>query len=350
MIRQHAILWAGRAVLAGTLVLTTGGVVAQGPPSIAPNGVVNGASFRPADFPGAELAPGSLVSIFGTGLGPQGGVQATQFPLPEELGPIRTRVRINDQLMCRLLYVSDTQVNCQLPAGLAGNHIRLRVVTSAGQSNEIEVPFGPNGCGLFTRARNGRGPLLAQNFEDAPNPQNRFRLNAGDNSARPGQIMVLWGTGLGETTPPVDDGEPTPGQSPAAAPPEVFVGGVQAQVQYAGRAPGFAGLDQIQIVVPPNAPEGCAVPVHLRQRDRTSNIGTVAINRAQARCRDAFSTIVPGETFGQVVLASGLGRLGRGQLGPRPALADRILRGPTRSTRQDRTADPAEACAPASAA
>jgi uncharacterized protein (TIGR03437 family) len=258
------------------------------------------------------------MSIFGLGLGPQAGVEASQFPLPEELGPLQTRVRINDQLMCRLLYVSATQINCQLPAGLAGNRIRVRVLTTAGQSGEVDAPFGPNGFGLFTRARNGRGPLLAQNFEDAPNPQNRFRLNAGDNSARPGQIMVLWGTGLGDTNPPVGDGEPTPGESPAIEAPEVFVGGLRAQVQYAGRAPTYAGLDQIQIVLPPNVTEGCAVPVLLRQRDRTSNIGTVAINRTQSRCRDAFSTTVAGKSFGQVVLASGLGRLGRGQLGPTP--------------------------------
>lgn len=302
-------------VAALTALVGAIGLTAQEGPVIDPNGVVNAASFRPVDFPGSELAPGSLISIFGRGLGPQAGVQAAQFPLPEELGPTRTRVRVNDQFVCRLLYVSDTQINCQLPGGIAGDRIRVRVLTTQGQSGEVEVPFGPNGCGLFTRALNGRGPLLAQNFEDAPNPQNRFRLNAGDNSARPGQVMVLWGTGLGNTTPPVVAGEPASGLTPAADPPEVFVGGVRAEVQYAGRAPGYAGLDQIQFVVPPEAPEGCATPVLLRQRDRTSNIGTVAVNRNGGWCRDAFETIVPGESFGQIVLASGLGRLGRGQLG-----------------------------------
>jgi uncharacterized protein (TIGR03437 family) len=300
-----AVLLLGIAVLPGA---------AQ--PVISQGGVVNAASFRPADFPGSELAPGAMVSIFGSGLGPQAGVQAGQFPLPEELGPQRTRVQINDQLMCRLLYVSETQINCQLPLGLAGDRIRIRVMTTQGTSNTVEAPFGPMGCGLFTQARNGRGPLLAQNFEDAPDPMNRFRINAVHESARQGQVVVMWGTGLGDTNPPVAAGEPTPGQAPATEQPEVYVAGIRAQVQYAGRAPGFAGLDQIQIVVPPNAPDSCAAPIRLQQRDRTSNIGTIAINRNGGRCQDAFNITTAGESFGQVVLASGLGRLGPGQLGP----------------------------------
>ncbi|MBI1357795.1 MAG: hypothetical protein GC160_25955 [Acidobacteria bacterium] len=284
-------------------------------PVISQGGVVNAASFRPADFPGAELAPGGMISIFGSGLGPAAGVQAGAFPLPEELGPQRTRVQINEQLMCRLLYVSDAQVNCQLPLGLAGDRIRIRVMTTQGTSNTVEAPFGPMGCGLFTQARNGRGPLLAQNFEDVADPANRFRMNGVRDSARPGQVMVLWGTGLGATNPPVAAGDPTPGQAPAVEQPEVFVAGMRAQVQYAGRAPGFAGLDQIQIVIPAGVPDSCAAPVRLQQMDRTSNIGTIAIHRNGGVCRDAFNITSAGESFGQVVLASGLGRLGPGQLG-----------------------------------
>ncbi len=308
--------WRAPSILSFAAVLLLASSSSAQEPLIHPNGVVSAASFRPADFPQADLAPGALISIFGRSLGPQAGVQAGQFPLPEELGPIRTRVRINDQLMCRLLYVSDTQINCQLPHGLAGNRVRVRVVTSAGQSRDIEVPFAPNGVGLFTQARNGRGPLLAQNFEDVPDPQNRFRLNGTVNPIRPGQIMVLWGTGLGETNPPVAAGQPATEMAPAVEPPEAFVGGIRAEVQYAGRAPGFAGLDQIQIVIPPDAPDGCSIPIRLRQRDRVSNIGTVSVNRNAGRCSDAYLTATPGEAFGQIVLASGLGRLGPGQLGP----------------------------------
>ncbi len=311
--------WSVRILLLLALGLLASTVLsAQGPPVISPNGVVNGASFRPPDFPGGQVVPGSLVSIFGQGLGPQGGVQAGGFPLPDELGPLQTRVRINDQDFCRLLYVGEQQINCQLPDGLTGDRIRVRIVTTLGQSDEIEIPLGLSAFGFFTMAGNGRGQAIAQNFVDSPEPANRFRLNAGDNPARPNQVMVYWGTGLGPTDPPTPAGEPAMGQRPATVPPEVFVGGVRAVVQYAGRAPGFAGLDQVQIVIPPEAPEGCAVPVRLQQQDRTSNIGTAAIvrDRDRDRCRDAFEPILSGLSHGSIVLGGGLGRLGPGQLGP----------------------------------
>lgn len=288
---------------------------AQGLPAIAPNGVVNAASYRPMDFPGARLAPGALVSIFGAGLGPQAGVQAGAFPLPTELGPLRTRVLLNDTEQCRLLYVQENQINCQLPEPLGGDRLRLRVITDQGQSDEIDVPFGPHGFGFFSGAGTGRGPLLAHNFQDMPDPQQRFQLNGADRPARWNQPVIFWGTGLGPTNPPVQAGEQVMEQSRAMTQARVFVGGVEAEVQYAGRAPGFAGLDQVQIVIPSDAPEGCAVPIRLHQADFVSNIGTVAIGNGAGRCLDPIEPILSGLSHGSIVLGGGLGRLGPGQLG-----------------------------------
>ncbi|MEZ5397591.1 MAG: hypothetical protein R2724_33095 [Bryobacterales bacterium] len=167
---------------------------------IAPNGVVNAASYRPMDFPGARLSPGGLVSIFGSGLGPQAGVQAGQFPLPTELGPQRTRVMLNDADHCRLLYVQENQINCQIPEPLGGDQLRLRVMTDLGQSEEIVVPFGPHGFGFFTSQGSGRGPLLAHNFVNDPDPRMRYQLNGADRPAGPNQVMVFWGTGWASPT------------------------------------------------------------------------------------------------------------------------------------------------------
>lgn len=306
-----------RVVLALAFATAASVAFSQGPPAIAQNGVVNAASYRPIDFPGARLAPGGLVTIFGNGLGPQAGVQAGAFPLPRELGPLRTRVMLNDMEQCRLLYVQENQINCQLPEPLGGDRLRLRVVTTAGQSEEIVVPFGPHGFGFFTGQGTGRGPLLAHNFVDNPNPQMRFQMNAPDRPARWSQPVIFWGTGLGMTNPPVQAGEPVMEQARAMVQARVYVGGVEAQVQYAGRAPGFAGLDQVQIVVPPNAPEGCAVPIRLHQAEFVSNIGTIAIGNGPGpgRCVDPVEPILSGLSHGSIVLGSGLGRLGPGQLG-----------------------------------
>ena len=275
-------------------VLAAAPMEAQGPPEIFPNGAVNAASFRPSDFPGGRAAPGAIISIFGRNFGPPDPVAAGQLPLPVELGPLRTRVMINGSEQCRLFFVSEGQINCQLPENLSGDQVRLRVMTTEGQSDEILLPLGPAGFGLFTMNRNGRGPLVAQNFTGDPDPQRRFQLNGPGMPAQGDQILVLWGTGLGPTNPPVQAGTGAPGQAPAVNQPEVWVGNVRAQVQYAGRAPGFAGLDQIQVAIPPDAPRGCAVPVRLQLGDQVSNIGTLLLARAKGRAKIPRKPSSPG--------------------------------------------------------
>jgi uncharacterized protein (TIGR03437 family) len=294
---------------------------AQPVPVIAENGVMNAASFIPPDFPGGALAPGGLISIFGANLGPAAGVQASGFPLPMQLGG--TEVFVGDGLRCHLLYVSAQQINCQLPGTLDRDRIRLHVRTrdqdQIRESAPVEVPAAGANVGLFSQNGNGRGPAAALNFSAGPGPN--YQNNGPEMPARHGQVVLLFGTGLGRTEPPDAGGQAANGLMRAVEEPEVFVGGFAAQVQYAGRAPGFAGLDQIQIVIPPNAPEGCAVPVMVRVRDRIrnrmqdSNVTTIAIHATQLRCQDGFEGMGSG-SHGSVVLASGVGRLGNGQQGP----------------------------------
>ena len=304
-------------LLATLSIFDANSLLAQGP-VLFQNGVVNGASFRPPDFPGGNLAPGSIVSIFGQNLGPGEPVFSPGPNLPTQLSPQQTRVQLNDVVDCPLFYVSSGQVNCQLPPDLAGSQVRLRVITTAGQSNDITVPLGPVGLGLFTRNSNGRGPLVASNDTGDPDPGRRFQLNGPDSTARPGQDLTLWGTGLGPTNPQVPAGQPASGEAPAINQPQVFVGDRPAQLRYTGRAPGFVGLDQVNVVVPPDAPPGCAVPVRIQLGNQVSNIGTIAIHAGGLRCLDPFEDILSGTSHGSIVLHSGLGRLGRGQLGPNP--------------------------------
>jgi uncharacterized protein (TIGR03437 family) len=255
---------AGFVIALSVLLSFPWGLLAQGP-TIFSNGVVNGASFRPPDFPGGNLAPGSIVSILGKGLGPGEPVFSPGPNLPTQLGPLQPRVRLNDAADRPLFYASDgQQLNCHLPPDLAGTQVRVRVINSNGQSNEVTIPLGSFGFGLFSRNSNGRGPLIASNFTDDPDPARRFRKNGPNETARHGQTIVLWGTGLGPTNPQVPAGQSINGEARAVNLPEVFIGDRPAQVQYAGRAPEFEGLDQINVVVLPDAPPGCSVPVRVR--------------------------------------------------------------------------------------
>ncbi len=287
-------------------------------PVISTTGVVNGASFIPTDFPGGAVAPGALITILGANLGPAAPQSASTFPLPLQLGG--TDVVVNGSLPCPLLYVSAQQVNCQLPADLNGDQIQLKLRTrdqdQLRESAPVSVPLAGSNFGFFTMNGNGRGPGVALNQQSGAGPQ--YQQNGPLATAKPGQVMLMYGTGLGATNPPVASGQPASGLMPAVSQPQVFVGGVQAQVQYAGRAPGYAGVDQIQFQMPPNVPPGCAVPVLLRIQDRIhnqaldSNIATVAVNATGLQCQDAVETVAAG-SHGTVVLASGLGHLGMGQ-------------------------------------
>jgi len=257
-----------------------------------------------------------IVSLFGQNFHAGDPVSSDSLPLPLRLGDLGTRVVVNGSIECPLFFVSEGQINCQLPHGLTGATVRLKVVTSQGESSEIAVPLRVTMPGMFTVNRNGRGPVTASNIVADGEMAGALRHHGSDAPVRPGQPLALWCTGLGDTDPPTPAGEQVSGPAPALNQPRVFVGDVEAEVLYAGRAPNFAGLDQMNIVVPPDAPQGCAVPVRVQTEDGLGHIGTIAVEDDQVRCHGPVEDIAPGLSHGSVVLASGLGRLGPGQLGP----------------------------------
>jgi uncharacterized protein (TIGR03437 family) len=78
--------------------------------------------------------------------------------------------------------------------------------------------------------------------------------------ARPGDVLILFATGMGPTNPVFEPGQLATGIANVIAPVTVRIGNIEAQVTFAGLAPGFAGLNQINMVVPANTPAG-NVPV-----------------------------------------------------------------------------------------
>jgi uncharacterized protein (TIGR03437 family) len=103
--------------------------------------------------------------------------------------------------------------------------------------------------------------------------------NSADAPAHPGEILAVYGTGFGPTVPPIPDGAASPA-SPLAtgAPPNVFLEGRQLAVQFAGLAPGLAGVWQINIVLPNDAPTGPQLSLSMVS-GVASNVLPVAIAR-----------------------------------------------------------------------
>jgi uncharacterized protein (TIGR03437 family) len=212
-------------------------------------GIVNSAGFRPG-----SVAPGSLVSLFGTNLAKTTS-WASSFPLPTELGG--TIVLFNG-IRAPLLYVSPTQINLQVPAELTGRTATATVMFTDGLAGAaMPLSLASAAPGVFPGAvvhADGK-PLSAT----AP--------------ARIGETLLIFGTGIGAVRPVVNSGAPAGSSPPSVASqkPTVTIGGVAANVAFAGLAPGFAGLFQINATVANRTPTGDNVALSVTVGEITSN-------------------------------------------------------------------------------
>jgi len=194
--------------------------------------VIDAASYAP------RVAPGALASIFGSNLADytQG---ASGFPLPKSMAG--ATVYLN-QSPVPLLFVSQTQINFQVPSGLAAGIASLYVSRDGGTSGVFQFTVVPNGPAMFQDASNH---AIAQNLVD-------YSLNSSSNPVASGAGLIVYLTGQGPVDNAVPDGTATPASpiSTATATATATIGGVNATVQFLGLTPGFLGLAQANIVVP----------------------------------------------------------------------------------------------------
>jgi uncharacterized protein (TIGR03437 family) len=215
-----------------------------------PSCVVNAASLSPRlmySEPNAgpgPVAPGELVTIFGSGLGPGGGANA-QFDgaglLPKSLAGSRV---LFDGIPAPLLYVSDRQVNAVIPFGTAGKQtVEMRVERDGVISEAAILKAVPSVPGIFSRTMNGRGQAAALNQDGA--------VNSVDNPAGVGSIVSVWVTGLGALDPaPADGGTNRMPLAGLLHPVTFLQNGLPVEVLYAGPAPGeVAGVYQVNFRV-----------------------------------------------------------------------------------------------------
>jgi uncharacterized protein (TIGR03437 family) len=105
-------------------------------------------------------------------------------------------------------------------------------------------------------------------------------VNTASAPASAGDALTIYCAGLGAVNPPVADGTAAPLTQPFAQtvdPVTVTVGGEPAQVLFTGLAPGFAGLYQVNVVVPSGIAPGTSVPVVITAGGFPSPPVTVAI-------------------------------------------------------------------------
>ena len=240
-------------------------------PAVNSNGLVNAASFTA----GTAVAPGMIASIFGSGLALDT-ESAPGQPLPNILGG--TTVSLNG-LRAPVFFASPGQLNVQIPWDLrSGRQASLTVRIGPHVSDVVRVAVSGFSPGLFTTGSTGagQGAILISGTGSLAAPAGE---SPNSRPVRKGEFLEIFANGLGRVTDAPASGEAAIANplSETTATPEVSIGGAAANVLFAGLAPGFIGLYQVNVQVPAAAPSGDAVGVSLRIGGAESNLVTIAV-------------------------------------------------------------------------
>ena len=208
---------------------------------ISPGGVVNAASFAPG-----PLAPGEIVSIFGSGIGPISGVGARLDGRGRVASNVAGARVLFDGVPAPLFFVRSDQINAQAPYSLDGkDQVRVQVMFQDLPSQEETFPVGESAPGVFSLPGDPSRAIVLHSDGS---------LNSFSNPARAGDIVVFFATGEGQTDPRGIEGKLATGPLPRLPRPRLpvslTIGGREAQITFAGSAPNFAGLLQLNARIP----------------------------------------------------------------------------------------------------
>jgi len=204
--------------------------------SFSANSILNAASFT------ADLSPGALFSIFGSGMAGPG---------------VKTSVQIAG-LAAPVIAQTPFQVNGQIPADLPPGTYNISLSSPYGTA-EQPIQIAAVSPGIF-QVTDQLGAVLN---EDGT-------LNTRDNPARRGQVVVVYCTGLGAVT---RQGNLMIAQVPAAG----LVQGITWTAAFAGLSPGFIGLYQVNLPIPVATPPGLNLTLAIQQGNMTSNMVHISI-------------------------------------------------------------------------
>jgi uncharacterized protein (TIGR03437 family) len=202
-------------------------------PAISPGGVMSAA----ANVPG--LAPGAWVAIYGENLSPNKrtwtGSDFIGNALPMSLDGVSVTI---DNKSAAVYFISPAQLNVQVPDDTTQGPVEVIVTTPAGAGPPVIANMDTVAPSFFT---------LDGKYVTAP--------------AKPGEVIAIYGTGFGPTSPPTPAGvivsAPNPLQAMGAL--RISIGGIPAQVAFAGET--GAGLWQLNVTVPAALPDGDAAIV-----------------------------------------------------------------------------------------
>jgi uncharacterized protein (TIGR03437 family) len=219
--------------------------------SILLTSVTNSASSAPG-----AIAPGEIVTIKGSGLGPSTGVLFSVNPATGKVDTTLGGTRVSfGGIFAPITYASATQVNAIVPYEVAGQpQITMQVSYQGNSSAGTTLSVANASPAVFTFNSTGSGQAVAANQD--------YSYNGSSSPATAGSYVTIYFTGGGQTTPAGTTGGVNGSSLKNLATTTVTVGGIPATVQFSGAAPTFVdGVCQLNIQLSPNTPSGPAQPV-----------------------------------------------------------------------------------------
>ena len=233
-----------------------------GPANTAPV-AVTAAIAADLDKNATSFPVGGLVSIFGTNLAKVPAALSGWLgqSLPTSLNGVRVTL---DGHAMPLIYVGPNQINAQVPFEVAPGSRGLVVDNGNGPSKSASVSVVAAAPAIFFSPT----PAVLKNAN--------YSLVSGTNPAKAGDVLLVYATGMGQTSPALTTGGLVPAAELAyTIPVTATIGGKAATVVYSIAAPGFAGLYQVAVTVP--AGVAGSLPLVLREGAAGSNAVSVAV-------------------------------------------------------------------------
>ena len=271
------------------IVLTLGlfAAVAYAQPTIG--GIANAASYSLSPLPNSSIAQGSFFAIFGTGMGPSTAAIWKPYPVPTTLGGSTVNVTVGSTTVPAFLYFTSAgQINAVMPSVTPTGTGTIAVTYNGQTSATVPITVVPSSFGTFSVNEAGSGPGI---ITDA-----NYVVNSITHTAKPGQAMIIWGTGLGPAPDPSTEGSagPCPAGCDLRGPNlsvTVWVGSQKASVAYAGRSQ-YTAEDEVVFTVPASGALGCYVQVAVQSgppggTQVVSNFTSVAVDPTGPTCSDA---------------------------------------------------------------
>jgi len=211
---------------------------------LSPLGIENSASYAPFT---AGISRGEYITLAGTNLGPSTLQLAQTVPFPTTLGNVQ--VMING-IAAPIYYVSANQLAVLVPNETTQAIAEIQVINNGTPSNLVTEFVNQTTPGIFSQTANGIGYGAIEHADGS--------LVTPDNPAQIGETVQAFLAGLGDTLPELMDGNPAPTDSFTRTSNAIAadVTGVPATVTFAGLAPGFVGLYQVNVTIPSGISSG----------------------------------------------------------------------------------------------